>query len=213
MCFFSAESDLVRSLVLAKVPRPPSRSRSRNRPVSVGPDLQSLRSYSTSTTTSSTKTFQQSTNVTKLTFSEETKTESCEKKVPEVLERGRTRQKKVFTPASNSDYSGLKQGVKFDNSVPEKSKTFVAQRPLSYHVKIVREEEVQSPVKAIVKIGLIEPQRATFKNAPAAKSDVSEATSGQKATLDQPTYRDYILNKRQARRPISYDGSSLAYSR
>ena len=105
--------------------------------------------------------------------------------------------------------------MKFDNSVPEKSKlAAAARRPLSYHVKIVREEEVQIPVKAVVKIGLIEPQRAIIKNEPAAtKPDVSEATLGQKSPLSQPTYRDYILNKRQTRRPISYDGSPSAYSR
>ena len=105
--------------------------------------------------------------------------------------------------------------MKFDNSVPEKSKLAVAARgPLSYHVKIVREGEVQIPVKAVVKIGLIEPQRAIIKNEPAAtKPDVSEAALGQKSALSQPTYRDYILNKRQTRRPISYDGSSSAYSR
>ena len=238
-----------------------SRSRSRNRPVSVGPDFQSLRSYSTSTTTSSSKTFQQSTRVTKLTFSEETKSGRSEKKVPEkyetivpvvyrnkypksyeqkvtracentvlkgyeqivpesyeetniksydkkvtescdIIDRGRSRQRKgpsavAKTEQLEADLS--KQVNNFGNPVPEK--------PV-YKVKIVREEEEEevSPLRAVVKIRQIEPQKATLKNV--VPSDASKATFLQKPTLDQPTYRDYIVNKKHTRRPLSCDGSS-----
>ncbi len=77
------------------------------------------------------------------------------------------------------------------NLVPETSSA----KPLSYQVKIVREENVPIPVKAVVKIGSVETQRATLKNV-STKNDVLETTSGPKSTVCQPTYRDYIVNKK-----------------
>ena len=136
---------------------------------------------------------------------EETNIKSYDKKVTEscdIIDRGRSRQRKVPSAVAKTEQLEAdlsKQVNNFGNPVPEK--------PV-YKVKIVREEEEEevSPLRAVVKIRQIEPQKATLKNV--VPSDASKATFLQKPTLDQPTYRDYIVNKKHTRRPLSCDGSS-----
>ena len=209
---------------------------------------------------------QESTKVTKLTFSKETKTESSESTIPETLERGRSRSRRSPVELKNSDSTSAasvqserpifrtvnvniknpvfsSQSVRAESTVlaSESFKTKIpvltnvstettvlldsqrnpllreTQNPVSsssscYKVKIVRPEE-SSPVKAVVKVGRIEPvlsdnPKTTFKNDEKYITGQSE-----KATIGQgATYRDYLVNKKQAKRPLSCDGSS-AYSR
>jgi hypothetical protein len=207
---------------------------------------------------------QESTKVTKLTFNKETKTESSESTIPETLERGRSRSRRIPVELKNSDSTSAasvqserpifrtvnvniknpvfsSQSVRAESTVlaSESFKTKIpvltnvstettvlpdsqrnpvlreTQNPVSsscYKVKIVRPEE-SSPVKAVVKVGRIEPvlsdnPKTTFKNDEKYITGQSE-----KATIGQgATYRDYLVNKKQAKRPLSCDGSS-AYSR
>jgi len=126
---------------------------------------------------------------------------------PKEADRVKERFLFLLSKTDSSETNSSRQAPSFGNPVPEKATTRT-EKPV-YNIKIVREEEVLSPLRAVVKIGQIEPQRATLKD---VSSDVSKATVGQKWTLEQPTYRDYIVNKKQARRPLSCDGSS-AFSR
>jgi hypothetical protein len=187
------------------------------------PGFECLRSSRTSTTTSSSKSFRESTQVTKITFSKETKSESSETKVPEnrvafetpvsedkvpeIVERGRPRVRRVpieFCPTVKSDKTEpTKQALNFGNQVPEK---LVLPKPI---------DERLVPVKAVVKIGHIEPTKYRLTDALKFRDEAGQSRSeaaGQNAPTGQATYRDYLVSKRQIRRPLSCDGSS-AFSR
>ena len=217
---------------------------------------------------------QESTKVTKLTFSKETKTESSESKVPESLERGRSRSRRnpielknpvstgstvpserpvfrtvnvsiknpVFTSQSLKTETVSLTGRSGKSEIPiltssnvktetpvlpdsklksEKPVLRETENPVStscYKVKIVRQEESSPVIKPVVKVGRIEKVRPLLsENRKSTFEDVEKDNIGgqsSKTTVGQEglTYRDYLLNKKQARRPLSCDGSS-AYSR